>query len=232
MHVGTGNNQTFIDVNKLFVSLGTNLCCALPGYHAFTGCDFNSAFYRKGKKKPFEILRKSPTYIQALSGISQIPNCDIDQLLTDLESYVCRIYGFAGVDDVNTARVLTFNRAYGNKDDCNPINLEKKIDGSLFPPCKAELNQHFIRTAYIAHLWSNAHLPVPTNLLPSDYGWEKIEDKYFFKWFVGDQLPPSITSISNMDLNIEEHDTETDGVCDITIDNSDDSEGSDEEENL
>lgn len=50
MHVGTGNNQKFIDVTKLYESLGPNLCSALPGFHAFTGCDFNSAFYRKGKK--------------------------------------------------------------------------------------------------------------------------------------------------------------------------------------
>lgn len=105
------------------------------------------------------------------------------------------------VDDINVARVVTFTKAYGTNDDSNPLNLEKRIDGSLFPPCKAELRQHVLRTAYIAHLWSHAHLPVPTELLPTDYGWEETDEKYFFKWFVGDQLLPTITSISNLDTS-------------------------------
>ncbi|KAL4718510.1 hypothetical protein ACJJTC_002713 [Scirpophaga incertulas] len=223
MHVGTGNNQKFINVTKLSQTLGLDLCSALPAFHAMTGCDFNSAFYRKGKRKPFQILRKSPTYIKALCDISNLPNCNLDQLFATLEEYVCRLYAFTRVNDINVARVMTFTKSYGNNDDCNPLNLQKRIDGSLFPPCKAELQQHFLRTAYIAHLWSHAHRAMPTDLLPTEYGWEESEEKYYFKWFTGDQLPLSITSITNLDMNPHEDDeTENDGVCDISIDNCDD----------
>lgn len=201
MHVGTGNNQKFINVTKLYDTLGPNLSSALPGFHAFTGCDFNSAFYRKGKKKPLQILRNSPKYIQALTDISNIPNCNLDELLVTLEGYVCRLYALTAVEDINVARVVTFTKAYGTHDDSNPLNLETRIDGALFPPCKIELQQHILRTAYIAHLWSHAHLPVPTELSPTEYGWEESNKKYLFKWFVGDQLPPTITSISNLDTN-------------------------------
>ncbi|KAL4720721.1 hypothetical protein ACJJTC_002085 [Scirpophaga incertulas] len=99
---------------------------------------------------------------------------------------------------------MTFTKSYGNNDDCNPLNLQKRIDGSLFPPCKAEVQQHFLRTAYIAHLWSHAHRAMPTDLLPTEYGWEESEEKYYFKWFTGDQLPLSITSITNLDMNPHE----------------------------
>lgn len=71
----------------------------------------------------------------------------------------------------------------------------------MFPPCKSQLHQHLLRTSYIAHLWSNAHLPILSELLPTEYGWEEIDDKYVFKWFEGDQLPPSVTSISIIDEN-------------------------------
>ncbi|GBP29521.1 hypothetical protein EVAR_93318_1 [Eumeta japonica] len=126
MHVGAGNNQKFINVTKLSQTLGLDLCSALPAFHAITGCDLNSAFYRKGKKKPFQILLKSPTYIQALCDISNIPNSNVDELFATLEEYVCRLYAFTGVNDINVARVMTFTKSYGNNDNCNPLNLNKK----------------------------------------------------------------------------------------------------------
>ena len=36
---GTGNKQRFIDVNVTSQKYGENICEALPGLHAFTGCD-------------------------------------------------------------------------------------------------------------------------------------------------------------------------------------------------
>ena len=43
------NTLRYINISELFSTLGTNLCNALPAYHAFTGCDFTSSFSRKGK---------------------------------------------------------------------------------------------------------------------------------------------------------------------------------------
>ena len=39
-------------------SLGYRLCCALPGYHAFTRCDFTASCSRKGNVNSLEKLRK------------------------------------------------------------------------------------------------------------------------------------------------------------------------------
>lgn len=49
MDCGMGNYRRYIDVTGIANHLDekkTGLAAALPGYHAFTGCDFTSAFYR------------------------------------------------------------------------------------------------------------------------------------------------------------------------------------------
>ena len=46
----TSNNiLRYLNVNEINQSLGYRLCCALPGYHTFTDCDFTALFSRKGK---------------------------------------------------------------------------------------------------------------------------------------------------------------------------------------
>lgn len=46
----------FIDIRAIRDSLGDEVCNALPGLHAITGCDSTSAFVGKGKKKAFDII--------------------------------------------------------------------------------------------------------------------------------------------------------------------------------
>ena len=53
------NNRRFIDISAISVSLGPELCAALPGFHAFTGSDYTSAFVRKGKVRPFARLERA-----------------------------------------------------------------------------------------------------------------------------------------------------------------------------
>lgn len=59
MLLGSGNAQRYINVTQLYETLGPSLCASLPGFHAFTGCDFNPAFFRRGKKtfRDFETIR-------------------------------------------------------------------------------------------------------------------------------------------------------------------------------
>jgi len=49
MDCGMGNHQRYINISNIAAILEATkpgLPRALPGYHAFTGCDFMSAFYR------------------------------------------------------------------------------------------------------------------------------------------------------------------------------------------
>jgi hypothetical protein len=71
VEVGVGKNQSFIKVTKLHKALGTNLSAALPAFHAFTGCDFNPAFFRKGKKRPFSIMTNSEEFTECFIQLSK-----------------------------------------------------------------------------------------------------------------------------------------------------------------
>ncbi|KAK4883372.1 hypothetical protein RN001_006691 [Aquatica leii] len=73
---------------------------------------------------------------------------------------------------------------------------KKGIDGSALPPCKSELYEHFLRSCYIAQLWSHAHLKVTITDEPSIYAWVEIDNRYELKWFSGSQLPTSINQIT------------------------------------
>ncbi len=55
---GTKNRLRHIDVSKLGRSMGTNVCKALPGLHAFTGCDSVSAFAGRGKASGMALMLK------------------------------------------------------------------------------------------------------------------------------------------------------------------------------
>ena len=48
----------YIDIGKIASAIGLQVCKALLGLHAFTGCDSVSSFAGIGKVKPLKILRK------------------------------------------------------------------------------------------------------------------------------------------------------------------------------
>ncbi|GFY54384.1 uncharacterized protein TNIN_203761 [Trichonephila inaurata madagascariensis] len=56
MLTGTGNNLRYVDLTKIHAKLGQLICQSLPEYHAITACDFDRAFFRKGKLKPYKTL--------------------------------------------------------------------------------------------------------------------------------------------------------------------------------
>ncbi|GBP63915.1 hypothetical protein EVAR_39578_1 [Eumeta japonica] len=163
--------------------------------------------------------------MRAFSTITNIPNCKLHEVFVTIEEFVCRVYGLKFINDVSATRVASFLQNYQIIDNDDLLNWKKRIDGAIFPPCHSELRQHLLRTSYIAHLWSRAYHQDPTELSPTDWGWEEREGKYGFKWFEGDQVPPSITSITDSSENIAEDqaaDNEQDEEQDIAQDSSDD----------
>lgn len=53
--MSTRNKGLYLDINTIYNSLGPQISRSLAVCHIFTGNDFNPSFYRKGKKKPFNI---------------------------------------------------------------------------------------------------------------------------------------------------------------------------------
>ena len=75
----------------------------MPGFHAFIGSDFTTAFYRKGKIKPLEVLEKDTeeTLIQLFSRLSSEEQPDQSKA----EELICSLYGMKSYgNDVNEAR--------------------------------------------------------------------------------------------------------------------------------
>jgi hypothetical protein len=56
--VSSKNTRRFICITDIANTLGPQLCVSLPAFHAYSGCDYTSAFVRKGKARPLKLLEK------------------------------------------------------------------------------------------------------------------------------------------------------------------------------
>ena len=56
MRMGTKQRSRVISLTAIAEQLGEEVCAALPGFHAFTGCDTTSAFSGRGKKAALSLV--------------------------------------------------------------------------------------------------------------------------------------------------------------------------------
>ena len=214
MDFGSANNRRLINVTDISRELEKKqigLNEALIGFHALTGCDFNSAFYRKGKSTPFSYLEKDEDHVSALRSLCS------DVIDTPaITAYVCRVYGFKALSNINVARYQSFIKmTHGKHKDVKV----KKINCSSLPPCEKTLAQHLSRANYIAIVWRLAHTPEPTkNVHPLNYGWTDNGDGHYVpQWFVGEPLPDKLFNDEDAELE-QVHDDESDMVSDTEMD--------------
>ena len=73
MYVGTSNNRRYVNLSAIAEEIGQKFCMSLPGFHAFTGCDYTAAFIRKGKKRPFLKLQEN-NYVDAFAALATGPS--------------------------------------------------------------------------------------------------------------------------------------------------------------
>jgi len=76
---GKKNQIRMVDISKLGTALGKEVCKALVGVHAWTGCDSVSSFAGKGKVKAINLIRKNEQFRDTFlhldsSGLFQM-NC-------------------------------------------------------------------------------------------------------------------------------------------------------------
>ncbi|GFW70277.1 hypothetical protein TNCV_5131031 [Trichonephila clavipes] len=90
---GTGNNERYIDITKIYTELGELLAKSLIGFHAFTGCDFNPAFFNKGKKRPFSVL-KNTIFQEAFAtiGDENLTEGQLQDLFNVIQQFTCQLY--------------------------------------------------------------------------------------------------------------------------------------------
>lgn len=191
MEVGTKGkgNQRYVNVTKIAAAIGNSMCAALPGLHALTGCDYTSAFSRKGKNRPFTVISESDRFQGALASLSHtVPT---EEVIGTLRDFVCVLYGARKLVPLNKHRFNVVEKTYKGKANAKkPFEKLKNIAGSSIPPCESELDPHIDRSAFVARLWGSSHQQdldkTPTS------GWENVDGEFRIIWFNGEQMPPAL----------------------------------------
>ena len=200
MDVGLNGNNTrrYINISQMVSEISSSLIDALPGLHAFTGCDVTAAFMNKGKSKPLEIMRKNDSYMETFSRLGENINVS-NSLIAAVEKCVCALYGKRHMSNVDDVRYAFFQQHYAPKTKDDPLQKIKGVNPSSMPPCRAVLVNKILRTNYVTSVWKNASLPNPCVVKPEGHGWVLIDGRYHIKWFDGEQVPQSICQVLGRD---------------------------------
>ena len=138
---------------------------ALIGLHAFTGNDFASSFFRKSKRKCWNVIRNNPTYFNAFAelGTEWFPS---EILQNKLERFVCLLYSQQKmkIQNVNELRYALYKKKFEVKG--------KIIDLSLLPPCLDSLKLHMLRAFFIARRYRLSGERVIDEPNMVNHGWE------------------------------------------------------------
>ena len=139
LHTGTKERRRYISLSSVAARLGNGVCQALPGLHAFTGCDSTSAFSGRGKKAAFKMLLAGK--VDAMQLLGQDFEVS-DELVVLCEQFVACLYNKPDVDEINELRYQLFC--------ANPSK------SSSLPQTKDALYWHIQRANYQAALLRRA----------------------------------------------------------------------------
>ena len=129
----TGNARKIIDIHSARLSIEQRR--ALAGMHAFSGNDYVSSFFRKGKTQVWKEILKNPQFIQVFGNLGNFN-------FENLEKYVCSLYGYLKQSYVNKVRTLLFIRRFYHE--------HKPIDLCSIPLSSQSLHLHSKRSNYVS----------------------------------------------------------------------------------
>ena len=97
VNFGTGLDAKTYDVIQYRDMIGHHRSLALPFFHAFTGCDTTSSFYRYGKCKFWDTwMREDPEVTSTFIELSNAPTDD----------QICEIKKFSSFNILSWAKVF------------------------------------------------------------------------------------------------------------------------------
>lgn len=200
------NVNNFINCTQLATTLGNLMCRALPGFHAYTGCDFTASFYRKGKIQPFKQLQKNPQAQQVFADLNKIEEIYNFKSMDILQEYTCRLYGISCIN-VNDARLLIFQDKFKSTSVAEYFMKNiRKFDSTQIPPCWKSLKQKILRTIYVTSMWQNATEANNLKFAPEQCGWEVNDNKIEPLWFEGEPTPLLVEEIVMVEPNDNDDD--------------------------
>ena len=138
---GVGKHRKGLWLEKIQISDDLKKC--LIGFHAFTGNDYVSSFFRKGKSTCYKVMKGSNEFREAFASLGDNWNV-IEESSAELEKFVCKLYGY-NKRDVSKVRKKIFDKK------CKQEGII--TDLSVMPPCKSVLRLH---TNYVAKIWKSS----------------------------------------------------------------------------
>ena len=181
------------------IELDDEIVESLIGFHAFTGNDFVSSFFKKGKLSCFKVMEGDSHLRSAFTQLGSSWDLS-DDTYDGLQSFVIKLYRTKKVKTVDEARYKIFKKKYDNE--------EKSVDMSVLPPCESVLRLHCERANYLAAIWRRANISQPLFPDAVHYGWNT--DKSIL--WVNDIFPEEIESIL-LDARYDPEDV-NDAQCD------------------
>eukprot|EP00794_Sanderia_malayensis_P014842 gene14842-biopygen11931 len=142
---------------------------SLIGFHAFTGNDYVSSFFRKGKAACWKVVNNNEKCVATFNSLGSSWNIT-EETMNGIEEYVCLLYGFRQ-RNVNAVRKKIFEKKF--------IQQNKVIDISLLPPCFASLRLHTLRANVIARIWKQADQAIIELPDLAQHGWDAMNE---IKW--------------------------------------------------
>ena len=193
MDVGTSwrGNRRYIDLCAIASKIGSSLCKALPGFHAFTGCDYTSSFIRKGENRPLKIAEENDSFLDAFAALAAE---QVDEATCNvLEENTAKLYDAKKTMPLNEHRFMVFEKSFGPKKGKQLFSRLKGVDASSIPPCKNVVLQKIHRSNFVAMTWHVAC----NNAVPKDpqQGWELVDNSYQTVWFTGPRCPTEFFQI-------------------------------------
>ena len=156
---GVGKDYRLYSVNALYASVGRRTSQAMPMFHAFTGCDTTSTFFRKGKKTAWLAWKSYPMVTSAFLEVYNNPFQEItidSEMFKQLERFTVILYDKnCSEQNVNAARRELFSKK------------SKSLEN--IPPTKDALLQHIKRASLQAGIWCTSHQCQPP--VPDAEGW-------------------------------------------------------------
>jgi len=129
-------------LQPIYDALGSDMVAALPGFHAFTGCDTTGRFSGKGKNLCWKSFQKvSKAVLWAFTNLGQGPQLQNEDFIL-FQEFVCHLYQPKSKEtSVSEVRWNVFKHV--------------QAEAEKLPPTPATLRQHILRAHYQCMIWCN-----------------------------------------------------------------------------
>ena len=185
----------------------------LMGFRAFTGSDYTSAFFRKGKAICWKVLRNNSRFLQTFVtlGDEWMPS---ESLMNSLEEFVCYLFGSRRLKKINLLRFHLFQKSYKQKKEITDL--------ALLPRCHETLRLHCLQICYIVKIWKSLDICSLEAPPVQNHGWDENADILRTEKSFLDDLEMILSDVNEEDYYSCEDDSESSGESESDESDSDD----------